>query len=477
MLNRFLPIDLSRYNLAQNRNLWLRPLIIVGVLLFSAGLAAQASPRQLQLIIGLVPAIGVVLVFMRWPPVGLIAAAISGLFIPFYGPSGLNVTMIIVALVLGLWLLDMVAVQRKIQVVPSRTVWPLLLLVITAGLSFGVGQLPWFIFAQHAPLGAQLGGLSIFVLSAATFLLVANQIQGLNWLKKVIWVFLAVAVLYTGRSLIPGGVAPFLRRFFQPVGSVFWIWVIALAFSQAVFNRDLHPGWRFSLGGLVLAVLYILAVLKFKDKSGWLPAVMAIVAIISFRSWKMGLALALLGILPGLYLATDDIIASDEYSVSTRLDAALIMVEIIKANPIFGLGFANYYWYTPLFPIRGFAVQFNSHNNYIDIVAQTGLVGLGCFLWFFWEVGRLGWRLRERVPAGFAQAYVYGTSGGLVAMLLLAAMGDWVLPFFYNVGLNGFRSSMLAWFFLGGLVVLENVYKNSPSNPVGQPYSPRNKVS
>jgi hypothetical protein len=42
-------------------------------------------------------------------------------------------------------------------------------------------------------------------------------------------------------------------------------------------------------------------------------------------------------------------------------------------------------------------------------------------------------------------------------MVATGMMGDWVLPFFYNVGLSGFRSSMLGWLFLGGLVSLEQM--------------------
>jgi hypothetical protein len=105
-------------------------------------------------------------------------------------------------------------------------------------------------------------------------------------------------------------------------------------------------------------------------------------------------------------------------------------------------------------------VSFNSHNNYVDIVAQTGMVGLVCFLLFMWEVGRLGWRLREQVPAGFARAYVYGALGGLAGMIVAAMLGDWVLPFVYNIGLDGFRSSMLGWLFIGGLVSLEQIGKS-----------------
>ena len=72
-------------------------------------------------------------------------------------------------------------------------------------------------------------------------------------------------------------------------------------------------------------------------------------------------------------------------------------------------------------------------------------------------MGWLGWRLREQAPAGFAQAYVYGALGGLAGMVMAGMLGDWVLPFFYNVGLNGFRNSMLGWLFLGGLVSLEQI--------------------
>ena len=453
------PMRLLRRHLVQNPQLWrlwLRPLLIIGLLLLSTALAFMSSQRQLMLVLSLPLGVGLVLAFLRWPALGLIVAALAGMVVPYLGPSGINATVLLVALLLGLWLLDMVVRQRQIRLAPSRTVGPLLSFLVIAFLSFGVGQLTWFTFALHAPLGAQLGGLSIIVFSAGAFLLAANQVHDLGWLSRLTWAFLAIAaLLIVFRSVLPEfGLST--RRLFQPVGSVFFIWVVAMAFSQAAFNRDLQPGWRLALGGLVLVTVYVLLILKFADKSGWIPVLVCIAAIIGFRSWRAGLVLAPVGALAAWYLATAAI-GSDEYSVSTRYDAWLIMVQIIKINPIWGLGFANYYWYTPLFPIRGYAVSFNSHNNYVDIVAQTGLVGLVCFLWFLWEAGWLGWRLREHVPTGFAQAYVYGTLGGLVGTVVVGMLGDWVLPFFYNVGLQGFRSAVLTWLFLGGLVSLEQI--------------------
>jgi hypothetical protein len=247
------------------------------------------------------------------------------------------------------------------------------------------------------------------------------------------------------------------------MGTVFYIWLVSMAFSQAVFNRDLHLGWRLALGGLVLVTLYIEFVLKFADKSGWLSSFVCIAVIIAARSWRAGLALVPVAALSALYLWSR-VVGTDEYSISTRVDAWLIMAQIIRISPVWGLGFANYYWYTPLFPIRGYAVSFNSHNNYVDIIAQTGLLGLVCFVWLMWEVGRIGWRLREQAPAGFAQAYVYGALGGLAGMVVVGMFGDWVLPFFYNIGLNGFRASMLGWLFLGGLVSIEQMVKTQKSS-------------
>src|SRR6266487_4441184 len=450
------PMRLLRQHLNQNPQLQLRYLLVISELLLIAALAFQASQRLLALVLFLPLGIVLVLAFLRWPSLGLVVAPLAGMIVPFVGPSGLNVTMILVALMLGFWLLEMMIRERQILLATSRAIWPLLAFIVIALISFGVGQLNWLPFALHAPLGAQLGGLAIIVLSAGTFLLVANRVRDLNWLKTITWAFLA----FSGLSILLRSVLPKFglptQNLTQQVGAVFYIWVVSLAFSQAWLNRDLHPGWRLALSVLVLVTLYDQFVLRFANKSGWIPALVCIAAIVGFRSWRAGLILFPIAVVAFLIVKTG-VVSSEDYSVSTRLDAWLIMAHIIKISPILGLGFANYYWYTPLFPIRGYAVSFNSHNNYVDIVAQTGLVGLVCFLWLLWELGRLGWRLRERVPAGFAQAYVYGALGGLAGTAVIGMLGDWVLPFFYNIGLIGFRTSMLGWLFLGGLVSLEQM--------------------
>ena len=194
-MNNPSPMKLLHQHLNQNPQLRLNLLFVAGELLLIAALAFMASQRQLTLVILMPLGVGLVLTFLRWPSLGLIVASLAGLVVPLYGPSGLNVTMILIALLLGLWLLDMMARRHQIQLAPSRTVWPLLSFLAVAVFSFGLGQLSWFTFALHAPLGAQLGGLAILVLSAGTFLLVANQVHDLRWLSRITWAFLALGVL------------------------------------------------------------------------------------------------------------------------------------------------------------------------------------------------------------------------------------------------------------------------------------------
>ena len=130
---------------------------------------------------------------------------------------------------------------------------------------------------------------------------------------------------------------------------------------------------------------------------------------------------------------------------------SLIILEVILQITSFG-----YQYYTK----SGYFTEFNSHNNYIDMLAQIGILGLVFYLWFAWEIFRVGWGLLNKQLDNFSRAYVTGALGGLVGMLVAGMLGDWVLPFVYNVGMRGFRTSVLGWIFLGGVVVIEQLVAN-----------------
>ena len=104
----------------------------------------------------------------------------------------------------------------------------------------------------------------------------------------------------------------------------------------------------------------------------------------------------------------------------------------------------------------------STHNNYFDVLAQTGIVGLGAFIWMFvafiW-VGIRSFRAlagRRDFEAAFASATLAGCIAALVSMLL----GDWVLPFAYNQTITGFDNAAYTWIFLGAMVSLYQIVRH-----------------
>jgi len=73
-----------------------------------------------------------VLAFLRWPFVGLVALLTGALLIPFGLGTGtqtdLNIVILLLPVLIGLWFLDMLVIQRNITLRPMRAVLPLLLL-------------------------------------------------------------------------------------------------------------------------------------------------------------------------------------------------------------------------------------------------------------------------------------------------------------------------------------------------------------
>lgn len=432
----------------------LRPIIIVGVLAISAIIAYLGTADDFLILAAAVLAIIGGVVLLKIPELGYILLILT-MLVTYDGPSHFNVTMLFVVVLFGLWLIDTVINQKPFGFTESRTYLPLFVLVSISILAFVVGQLPWIPFGTPAPIGAQVAGLSMFVLSAMTYFLVGRQVRSVRWLAWMVWIFVGIGAIYTLGNYIPA-VAALTQRVFSgfALGAMFWTWLVALALGQAVFNRKLPILARLVLGGVAVAVLFHNTVIGQGWKSGWVPLFAVLAVFLVLWSWRWLIPMGI-----GSLIATGpilkDLIASDSYSFSTRVDAWLIMWKIIKINPMLGVGPANYHWYTPLFRIRGYAVMFNSHNQYVDIVAQIGFLGLAAYLWFFSAVTMLGIGLRKMVsPDGFEQAYVYGVLAGIAGTLLAGILGDWVIPFFYNITLGGFRASMLPWLFMGGLVVI-----------------------
>ncbi|MCL4486535.1 MAG: O-antigen ligase family protein [Chloroflexi bacterium] len=457
--------------LEQHRQSLLRVLVALAVVVSSLA-SVYVGPRvplhDVILLVGVIVGVVALVALLRTPSLGLLALILAAQVVPFTIGTGtdspINAGMLCLAGLLGLWAID-VFWRDGAQLRPAWPLLPLGLLLATATLSFAVGIQPEMPFAQVAPLRAQIGGLALFWLSAGAFLLVGTRIRDVRWLERMTWLFVALGAVYlAGRLVSPIG--HYTTRIFQTGadGSLFFVWLVALSFSQAAFNRQLRPVFRVLLGVIVVAVLVLGFFLNRNWNSGWVPPLVAIFFVLWFAAPRLAAPISVVSVgIALLKFSSIHAYFSDSkgYDILTRTAAWETLINVIKINPIIGLGPANYYWYVLLYPILGYNVNFNSHSNYMDLIAETGIVGLFFFVWFAWEVGRLGFNVRNRVRPGFERAYVYGALGGLAGSLFAGFLGDWFIPFVYNIGFKGFRASVLGWLFLGGLLALHHIYRRA----------------
>jgi len=143
-----------------------------------------------------------------------------------------------------------------------------------------------------------------------------------------------------------------------------------------------------------------------------------------------------------------------------RLDLWQMNLEHVARHPLFGMGPAGHTVYNMTYHPEDAR---STHNNYFDVLAQTGIVGLSAFIWMFvafiW-VGVRSFRAlagRRDFEAAFASATLAGCIAALVSMLL----GDWVLPFAYNQTITGFDNAAYTWIFLGAMVSLYQIVRRT----------------
>lgn len=444
-------------------------IVAFAVILFAAILGAQASTRWMALLV-----IGLgVLVLLQKPVLGLFALIAVALLVPMEFRTGTDVSLnpatLLLPALLVFWLLTMVR-QRNVHLQPSRTIVPLMLFLLAGLVSLLIGNAYWDAIVPRSSNFwiVQLAQWAIFAFSAGAFLLTGNMIKNEAWLRRLTFAFLLLAGTFAILDIVLS--AQFLVGRFATIALIrtpFWILLASLAGGQLLFNPRLSFAWRaFMILSLVGVVMY--AFLQQREATSNWVGVAAVAGVLIWLRWSrlrllivmFVVTLTILGVLfPSIYeFAGGD--AEWQESGGSRLVLTERVIEVTMRNPITGLGPAAYRPYANMKPLqygRAFWTHplINSHNNYVDIFAHTGLVGLGLFLWFMGEVAWLAWRLSRRFQRGFVAGYTNGMLAAWAGIMVVMLLLDWFLPFVYNVGFPGFQASILVWLFLGGLVAIE----------------------
>jgi len=95
-------------------------------------------------------------------------------------------------------------------------------------------------------------------------------------------------------------------------------------------------------------------------------------------------------------------------------------LEIVRTRPWLGYGLSTFRFVYVGYQSRelGNSIQFYAHNDYLQMAAETGVVGLGLFLLLTALVVSLGWRAMRRGEGPLAVALTLGLWGVLLHSLV-----------------------------------------------------------
>ncbi len=387
----------------------------------------------------------------------LLVAGLVRVRLPTGTQSEIVLSLLVSAGVVGAWLLQMLVIDKKLSLKPSPINRPFLAFISVAIVAYIWSNLfrdPLVRSWGSFPL-VQLAALVVIILLPAVALLVANKVEEVKWLKWMVWIFIGLGAV----SLISYHFGLPVKRMFNTRG-IFPTWLAALAYGLALFDDDL-PWWvRGLLLGLLGAWIHWTFVKGILWLSGWMPLGVACV-VITFKRSKKLFVVAVIGGLIFLgvnfnYYYERIYLDSQEEGDFSRLELWQTNLDHVSKHPIFGSGPAGYaVYYMTYHPENARS----THNNFFDMLAQTGIVGFVILLWMLTTLVRTGNRTTRtlRGRRNFEEAFANATLGGSIGAIFSMMLGDWVLPFAYNQTIVGFDHSVYTWLFLGGMVSLYRI--------------------
>lgn len=451
----------------------LRLAIIASVFSISAVLGLGILPISYKYIIVALGGIALSILALKDMGLALTILVISAATVPFSIGTGtqssINIAMLLVMALCGIWILNMV-VSRKVSLQPSSLNLPMLAFLVSALVSWiatFVVIVPGVTLPNNI-LVVQAGQYILFALTFGAYFLTANH--PISEHKLIFWtVFIVLAGI--GITMIRTFTSHYAFLSSWAGGLLMWPFVLLL--GQILFNPIMKLWLKIAgIGGLVFWGYWVITN-ALSYKSAWAPAAGAFLLLIFFKSKRIFLGICLLLIVTafavGLDRISNSLLAGEDYSANPLRWALWVDVFRLGArSALIGLGPATYiyYWNDPGFESLSYSYVSPyafardvyappAHNMYADIFAQTGAVGLLLFIWVIIAGIGLGFHVLKRSLSPFQRAYAYSILAGFASLSVASfVFAEWLLPYVYNLGLAGFSSSVYAWLLLGTLVTL-----------------------
>ena len=131
--------------------------------------------------------------------------------------------------------------------------------------------------------------------------------------------------------------------------------------------------------------------------------------------------------------------------IETRKEIWQGSVNMIKENPLIGTGIGTFVWGFPRYRpegLRGARAHY-AHNDYLHMMAETGVLALPLMLWIIFLALRKGFRGQgvERTDFGLIDGIVLGSAVGILSLALHG-----LVDFNFHITANLLTCSLLAGF-------------------------------
>jgi O-antigen ligase len=164
----------------------------------------------------------------------------------------------------------------------------------------------------------------------------------------------------------------------------------AIAFIVAVYRTTSVHGVRRALTVAAAVVIFVAVVLSF-SRGALLAIAVGLIGLAFSRGVRLGLSVTAICVVLGVALSgdflharlnvtnpnqlIDDQVAAQASSDEARFTAGSVGFVLFARDPIFGVGFGQYHFVSPFFLPPG-SPAISSHNWYINVLAEQGLVGV-----------------------------------------------------------------------------------------------------
>ena len=226
-----------------------------------------------------------------------------------------------------------------------------------------------------------------------------------------------------------------------------------------VFGLSFYSNNRREKRWLQLSGLIVLTAIIFSYTRGvWLGLIGGLIFMAILRSRKL-----LLFVLTGLIVCSVFLVILPSSGFSRRVMGTFKSerpvgdriyfwegsLKIIRDYPITGLGWEGFGLVYPEYkPAEGRQLVSNAHNNFIDMAVDSGLLGLGIFIWFLVTIYKVGFHIFKELEEGYFKGIAWGFLGSFTAFLI-AGLSQ------YNFGDS--EVVMLFYFLLGMVMVIPRI--------------------